>query len=380
MLNEFQMATKIVSGKDSLRELNQLTLKKVLLVCDPYMVQSGKSDGLVQRLAESGIECTIFSDITPDPTIEIVTKGLVSALSVEPDGIIALGGGSAIDAAKAIRYIYQIVHQDMAISLICIPTTSGTGSEVTSFSVISDPTSDSKYALVDKKMIPDIAILDPQLVLTVPKHITADTGIDVFTHCIEALVSTKANDFTDANSEKAITIIWNNLVTAYNDGDNLAIRESIHNASCLAGIAFNEASLGICHSLSHALGGRFHLPHGRVNAMLLPHVISYNAELENDRETDNLEKYCRIAGVLGIQSGTAKSTVYAFISKLKRLMKQLELPQSIEEFGINQQDFLEAIPEMAEKAMQDKCTLTNPRKPQQADLEMIYRKLLRGGY
>ncbi|RST95683.1 alcohol dehydrogenase [Vagococcus bubulae] len=374
------MATKIVSGKDSLRELNQLTLKKVLLVCDPYMVQSGKSDGLVQRLAESGIECTIFSDITPDPTIEIVTKGLVSALSVEPDGIIALGGGSAIDAAKAIRYIYQIVHQDMAISLICIPTTSGTGSEVTSFSVISDPTSDSKYALVDKKMIPDIAILDPQLVLTVPKHITADTGIDVFTHCIEALVSTKANDFTDANSEKAITIIWNNLVTAYNDGDNLAIRESIHNASCLAGIAFNEASLGICHSLSHALGGRFHLPHGRVNAMLLPHVISYNAELENDRETDNLEKYCRIAGVLGIQSGTAKSTVYAFISKLKRLMKQLELPQSIEEFGINQQDFLEAIPEMAEKAMQDKCTLTNPRKPQQADLEMIYRKLLRGGY
>ena len=380
MLNEFQMATKIVSGKDSLRELNQLTLKKVLLVCDPYMVQSGKSDDLVQRLAEGEIECTVFSDITPDPTIEIVTKGLVSALSVEPDGIIALGGGSAIDAAKAIRYIYQIVHQDMAISLICIPTTSGTGSEVTSFSVISDPTSDSKYALVDKKMIPDIAILDPQLVLTVPKHITADTGIDVFTHCIEALASTKANDFTDANSEKAITIIWNNLVTAYNDGDNLAIRESIHNASCLAGIAFNEASLGICHSLSHALGGRFHLPHGRVNAMLLPHVISYNAELENDRETDNLEKYCRIAGVLGIQSGTAKSTVYAFISKLKRLMKQLELPQSIEEFGINQQDFLEAIPEMAEKAMQDKCTLTNPRKPQQADLEMIYRKLLRGGY
>lgn len=374
------MATKIVSGKDSLRELNQLTLKKVLLVCDPYMVQSGKSDDLVQRLAECEIECTVFSDITPDPTIEIVTKGLVSALSVEPDGIIALGGGSAIDAAKAIRYIYQIVHQDMAISLICIPTTSGTGSEVTSFSVISDPTSDSKYALVDKKMIPDIAILDPQLILTVPKHITADTGIDVFTHCIEALASTKANDFTDANSEKAITIIWNNLVTAYNDGDNLSIRESIHNASCLAGIAFNEASLGICHSLSHALGGRFHLPHGRVNAMLLPHVISYNAELENDRETDNLEKYCRIAGVLGIQSGTAKSTVYAFISKLKRLMKQLELPQSIEEFGINQQDFLEAIPEMAEKAMQDKCTLTNPRKPQQADLEMIYRKLLRGGY
>lgn len=380
MLNEFQMATEIFSGKDSLEELSQLTLKKVLLVCDPYMVQCGRADELVNLLAKSEIECTIFSEITPDPTIEIVTKGLVSALSVEPDSIIALGGGSAMDAAKAIRYIYQIVHQDISISLICIPTTSGTGSEVTSFSVISDPISDSKYALVDKKMIPDVAILDPKLVLTVPKNITADTGIDVFTHCIEALASTKANDFTDANGEKAITIIWDKLVTAYNDGENIDIRESIHNASCLAGIAFNEASLGICHSLSHALGGRFHLPHGRVNALLLPHVISYNAELENDRETDNLEKYRRIAGVLGIQSGTAKSTVYAFISKLKRLMKQLDLPQSIEEFGIDQQAFLEAIPEMAEKAMQDKCTLTNPRKPQQADLEMIYRKLLRGGY
>ncbi|UUV98081.1 1-propanol dehydrogenase PduQ [Vagococcus luciliae] len=380
MLNEFQMATEIFSGKDSLEELSQLTLKKVLLVCDPYMVQCGRADELVNLLAKSEIECTIFSEITPDPTIEIVTKGLVSALSVEPDSIIALGGGSAMDAAKAIRYIYQIVHQDISISLICIPTTSGTGSEVTSFSVISDPISDSKYALVDKKMIPDVAILDPKLVLTVPKNITADTGIDVFTHCIEALASTKANDFTDANGEKAITIIWDKLVTAYNDGENIDIRESIHNASCLAGIAFNEASLGICHSLSHALGGRFHLPHGRVNALLLPHVISYNAELENDRETDNLEKYRRIAGVLGIQSGTAKSTVYAFISKLKRLMKQLDLPQSIEEFGIDHQAFLEAIPEMAEKAMQDKCTLTNPRKPQQADLEMIYRKLLRGGY
>ncbi|MCI0130373.1 MULTISPECIES: 1-propanol dehydrogenase PduQ [unclassified Vagococcus] len=380
MLNEFQVATHIISGTDSLSELQNLSLKKVLIVCDPYMVNSGKVEIMTSLFVESGVEYTIFSDISPDPTIDIVTKGLVSTLSFEPDSIVALGGGSAMDAAKAIRYIYQMIKQTLDVSLVCIPTTSGTGSEVTSFSVISDPSTDSKYALVDKKMIPNVAILDPKIVLTVPKNITADTGIDVFTHCIEALASTKANDFTDANSEKAIKIIWNDLVKAYNDGDNLIVREMIHNASCLAGIAFNEASLGICHSLAHALGGKFHIPHGRANALLLPHVIAYNAELDNDFETSNLETYYQIANVLGVRSGTKKSTVYAFISKLQRLMKQLDLPQTIEEFEIDKDDFISAIPEMAQKAMKDQCTITNPRQPQQADLENIYSKLLRGGY
>ncbi len=204
-----------------------------------------------------------------------------------------------MDTAKAIRQLYQTAEKAANIQLICIPTTSGTGSEVTAFSVISDPAKDSKYALVAEEMIPDLAILDPELTLSVPRNVTADTGIDVFTHCIEALASTNATDFTDANAEKAIVMIWENIVLGFNDGQNIQLREAIHNASCLAGIAFSEASLGICHSLAHALGGKFHIPHGRANALLLLQVISYNAGLNVPEETASLFVYQRIANLLG---------------------------------------------------------------------------------
>ncbi|MFD1902185.1 iron-containing alcohol dehydrogenase [Enterococcus termitis] len=209
---------------------------------------------------------------------------------------------------------------------------------------------------------------------------TADTGIDVFTHCMEALASTQATDFTDACSEKALKVIWDDLIPVFNQGENLALREKIHNASCLAGMAFSEASLGICHSLAHALGGRFHIPHGRANAMLLPHVISYNAGLDAERETDNLVLYQNIAGHLGFRAGTAKATVHAMITGIQRQFKQMEIPRFINECGIDPDVFLAAVPDMAEKALTDKCTLTNPRKPNQAELEAIYQRLLRGGY
>lgn len=379
MSNQFKMPTKIVTGAGSLTELKNLPLQRVLIICDPFMVQNGTTKKIEQILQEKGVTSAVFSEIIPDPTIDVVTKGLVAMIQIQPDSIIALGGGSAMDAAKVIRHIYITAEKESSVQLICVPTTSGTGSEVTAFAVISDPSVQSKYALVNNHMIPDLAILDPLLTVSVPKHITADTGIDVFTHCMEALASTSATDFTDACSEKAMKIIWNDLVATFNHGEDVALREKIHNASCLAGIAFSEASLGICHSLAHALGGRFHIPHGRANAMLLPHVIRYNAGLECDKDTENVLVYQRIANSLNFQAGTPKATVHAMINGMQRQFKQMVIPQYINECGIDSEEYLAAIPEMAEKALADKCTLTNPRKPTVADLAAIYQRLLRGG-
>lgn len=380
MLKQFKMATKIITGVDALATIQTLSLKRVLIVCDPFMEENGTAEKISQSLQEKNVCCSIFSEIIPDPTIEVVTKGLMAAIKLKPDGLIALGGGSAMDAAKVIRHIYTIAEKNTSMQLICVPTTSGTGSEVTSFAVISDQKNQSKYALVNDQMIPDLAILDPTLIVSVPKSVTADTGIDVFTHCMEALASTDATDFTDAASEKALKIIWKDLVAVVNDGENLALREQVHNASCLAGIAFSEASLGICHSLAHALGGTFHIPHGRANALLLPHVIRYNAGLELEKETPSLATYQRIANILGFQAGTPKATVHAMINGLNRQLKQLGISSLITDYGIDLEEFLAAIPEMAVKAMDDKCTITNPRKPNLQELEQLYKRLLRGGY
>ncbi|PZL75837.1 alcohol dehydrogenase [Enterococcus plantarum] len=380
MLKQFKMGTKIITGIDALSTIQTLSLKSVLIICDPFMLENGLAQKIEQLLKDKNVGCTIFSEIIPDPTIDVVTKGLLAAINLSPDGIIALGGGSAMDAAKVISHMYRTAEKDASVQLICIPTTSGTGSEVTSFAVISDPQNHSKYALVDEQMVPDLAILDPVLTVSVPKDVTTDTGFDVFTHCMEALASTDATDFTDAASEKALQMIWKDLVPVVNDGENLALREQVHNASCLAGIAFSEASLGICHSLAHALGGQFHIPHGRANALLLPHVIRYNAGLELENEIPSLVTYQRIAKSLGFQAGTAKATVHAMINGVNRQLKQLAISPLITDHGIDSEEFLAAIPEMAAKAMDDKCTITNPRKPSIQELEQLYKRLLRGGY
>ena len=380
LFKQFKMPTKIITGIGTVKELGNLPINQPLLICDPFMVKNGTAAKVVQLFDAKQISCPVFSEIVPDPTIEIVTKGLVEVIKHQPDCLLALGGGSAMDAAKAIRQMVQAADQTTKIQLVCLPTTSGTGSEVTAFSVISDPINEGKYALVDERMIPDLAILDPELTVSVPKNVTADTGIDVFTHCMEALASTNATDFTDACAEKALRMIWEELVCVFNEGDNLAIRETIHNASCLAGIAFSEASLGICHSLAHALGGKFHIAHGRANALLLPHVISYNAGLEVTKEGPNLLVYQRIANLLGFYSGTPKTTVHAFISGLSRKLRQLDIPKTIGECGVDVESYEAAIPEMAEKALKDPCTLTNPRMVTQEELEKIYKGLLRGGY
>ncbi|MDT2599584.1 iron-containing alcohol dehydrogenase [Enterococcus hulanensis] len=378
-MGSFKMATKIYSGSKVIACLKDCHYQRVLIICDPFMVISGMEKKVTAILSEAEIPYQLFSEIIPDPTIEVVTKGVAYAASFQPDAIIALGGGSALDTAKAVRQIYQQVDNDTRVQLICIPTTSGTGSEVTSFAVISDPSVNGKYALVDDEMIPDIAILDPDFTLSVPSNVTADTGIDVLTHTLEAYVSTDATDFTDACAEKAMRIIWQDLEKVVVNGENLELREKIHNASCLAGMAFSEASLGICHSLAHALGGRFHIPHGQANAILLPHVIGFNAGIESEKDTPALKKYAEAARLLGVQSMTNRATVNLMIAGIQKMTRKFGVPKLITELDIEEAAFVAAIPEMAEAALKDKCTLTNPRKVTTKDLEDIYGRVCRGG-
>ncbi|WP_308618390.1 1-propanol dehydrogenase PduQ [uncultured Enterococcus sp.] len=376
----FKMGTKIYSGNNATENLKAVQCQRVLVICDPFMVQSGMVKNVTAVLDEMKVPYQIFAEIVPDPTIEVVTKGVAYAAHCQPDMIVALGGGSALDTAKAVRQIYRQGVEDMAVQLVCIPTTSGTGSEVTSFAVISDPSVNGKYALVDDAMIPDIAILDPVFTLTVPQNVTADTGIDVLTHTLEAYVSTDATDFTDACAEKAMRIIWQDLAKVVADGENQLLREKIHNASCLAGMAFSEASLGICHSLAHALGGRFHIPHGRANAILLPHVIAFNAGLETSQDTQALTKYAAAANILGLQSMTERTTVNLLIAGIQKLTRKMNIPKFVTELGIDEEEFIAAIPEMAAAALKDKCTVTNPRKATAEDLAKIYARICRGGY
>lgn len=376
-MESFKMATQIYSGSGAVDNIRRYDIQQALIVCDPYVEKTNKLDSLIRLFEQEKTSYAVFSKVVPDPTIDVITCGTAQAIAAEPDAIVAVGGGSALDTAKAIRYIYQKAIQEKNIQLICIPTTSGTGSEVTSFAVISDPQYNKKFALVDDSMIPDAAILDADFTLSMPKSLTADTGMDVLTHTLEAYVSTQATDFTDACAEKAMRIILDNLGDVVKDGSNQPLRTTIHNASCLAGMAFSEASLGICHSLAHALGGRFHIPHGRANAMLLPQVIAYNAGLDSPKELPGLVKYQQAANLLGIQSGTAKATVNLLIVRIKRLIDQLEIPKMIHELDIDEETFIKAIPEMAEAAMQDTCTLTNPRKPAMKDLERLYKSICR---
>ena len=379
-MGSFKMPTKIFTGEQSITEIPSLIGQRILVICDPFMASSGKVALVTDLLDASQRSYLVFSEVVPDPTIDVVAKGVAQAVACEPDTIIALGGGSALDTAKAVRQIYTQGIEEAAVQMIAIPTTSGTGSEVTSFAVISDPANHSKFALVDDAMTPEFAILDPVFTMSVPGSVTADTGMDVLTHTLEAYVSTQATDFTDACGEKAMGIIWQDLVKVYRDVQNEALRAKVHNSSCLAGMAFSEASLGICHSLAHALGGRFHIPHGRANAILLPYVIAYNAGLNETKAQPCLTKYAQAANLLGIHGGTEKSSVTLLVAGIQRLAKQMAIPNSITEIGINEEEFMQAIPEMAQAAMKDTCTLTNPRVPTQIELEDLYRRIWRGGY
>ncbi len=380
-------------------------ISKAFIVTDPYMVKLGYVDRVLffLRKRQQYVHCEIFSEVEPDPSLDTVMRGYDLMNKFKPDVIIALGGGSAIDAAKGMWLYYEEPDTDFAslrlkfmdirkriykfprlgkkAKFVAIPTTSGTGSEVTSFAVITDKVNNTKYPLADYELTPDVAIIDPEFVMTVPPSVTADTGMDVLTHAIEAYVSVLASDFTDGLAMKAIQLVFEYLPQAYKNSSNELAREKMHNASCIAGMAFTNAFLGINHSLAHKLGGEFHIPHGRANAILLPHVIEYNASKPSKfvsfpkYETFIADRrYAEIAKALGLPASTVEEGVKSLIKAVRDLMKELNIPMTIAECKIDKKRFMAKVPELAEKAFEDQCTNANPRLPLVKELEEIYIK------
>lgn len=371
-MNSFEIKTKIYFGVGSLDYLKDINNKKVFIVTDPFMVKSGGINKITEKLID--VEYTIFSEIIPDPPIELVVRGIEEVNKFKPEILIALGGGSSIDATKAIMDFSKKIIDIKQIEFIAIPTTSGTGSEVTSFSVITDKEKGVKYPLVSDDLLPDIAILDPELVKTVPDFITADTGMDVLTHALEAYVSNEATDFSDAFAEKSTSLVFKYLLRAYKNGNDIEAREKMHNASCLAGLAFNEASLGINHSIAHVLGGKFHVPHGRANAMLLPHVVMYNADIEGfnpESYTKAAEKYANLARILGLQGSNIRMSVRNLVNEIKKMQKMMKMPITLRECNIDIKDLSRIEGEIADLALKDGCTRTNPKMPTNSDIISI---------
>ena len=371
--------TELHVGKGALQQLSHYKNEHILVVADPFLKTSGTLDTILANFDDSN-DIVVFTDIVPDPPIETVVAGIKSAGDKPISIVLSIGGGSAIDASKAMYYFAKKQGAFSEAILIAIPTTSGTGSEVTDFSVITDADKGTKYPLVTSEILPDVAILDADLVMSLPSNITADTGMDVLTHAIEAYVSTEATDFSDALAEKAIKLVFEYLPKAYKNGQDVEAREKMHAASTLAGMAFNTAYLGINHSLAHAAGAKFHVPHGRLNSILMPHVIQYNAGIDlNNRSRQAVDKtvasrYQDIAKLLGCSASSPVSGVRQLVEAIKKLQRKLEMPTSLKEYGVKADVFAQYKVEISEAALHDGCTPTNPRVPTAEELLKVLEK------
>ena len=400
----FKVPDKIYFEHNSIQYLEKMpNITRAFIVTDPGMVSLGYVDKILYYLRKrtEHVHCEIFSDVEPDPSIETVKRGAQMMDEFKPDVIIALGGGSAMDAAKGMWLFYE--HPDVDFNslrlrfldirkrafkfpkmgnkaqLVAIPTTSGTGSEVTSFAVISDKKNNMKYPLADYELTPNIAIIDPQFVMSLPKSATADTGLDVLTHALEAYVSVMASDYTDGLAMKAIQLVFKYLPRAYKNGaEDAEAREKMHNASCMAGMAFTHAFLGLNHSIAQKIGGEYHVPHGRANAVLLPHVIKYNASIPSKfvsfpkyKKFIADEKYAEIAAFLGLPAKTTEEGVQSLINAVIDLMKEVNEPLSFSECGIDEETYMRNVPDIANKAFEDQCTTANPKLPLVKEIEQI---------
>lgn len=380
-MKSFDIKTKIYFGDQALDRLAEIPYQKVLVVTDPFIAQGDLIDLVTEPLKRGNKQFEVFKDVVPDPPIEKISEGVKKMLEYRPDAIVAVGGGSAIDSSKSIREFALRVDHYAEVGLIAIPTTSGTGSEVTSFAVVTDPAEKVKYPLVSYSMMPDEAILDAELVKSVPPSVTADTGMDVFTHALEACVSINRSDFSNALAEKAIEICGVFLLRAYLDGNDTHARQKMHSASCLAGLAFNTASLGLNHGMAHQLGATFHIPHGRANAMLLPHIIEFNSDINKhskSRETylPAVKRYATVAQILGLSSYNKIMTVRSLVNWVQFMLKEMDIPLSISQIGtISEEEYFGAIDRMADAALEDACTATNPRVPTKDDVIRIYKAL-----
>ncbi|MDC7288294.1 iron-containing alcohol dehydrogenase [Blautia schinkii] len=378
-MEKFEIKTSIRFGEGALESLREIEGNKIFIVTDPFMVKSGMIEMVTRHLA--GKQYKVFDEVEPDPSVELVTKGVKELLEFEPDAAVALGGGSAIDEAKAILHFAGRMGKLPRIGLTAIPTTSGTGSEVTSFAVITDRDKGVKYPLVDASLLPECAILDVDLVKTVPQSVVADTGMDVLTHALEAYVSVRANAFTDALAEKAVVTVFKYLVRSFKDGDDREAREQMHDASCMAGLAFDRTSLGLNHAIAHNIGGKLGVPHGRTNAILLPYVIEFNAELGDFGKKEfnrAAEKYAVLAELVGVGSGNVRAGVKNLIRLIRRMQAQMKMPGSFKECGIIPDKYREAEDDIAKGALLDQCIVTNPRVVTKEDVVEILKKTYHG--
>ncbi|MBQ4598582.1 MAG: iron-containing alcohol dehydrogenase [Clostridia bacterium] len=390
----FTLPRDLYHGKGSLEVLKTLGGKKAIIVVGGgTMKRMGFLDSAVAYLKEGGMEVALFEGVEPDPSVETVMRGAEAMRAFEPDWIVAMGGGSPIDAAKAMWAFYEYpetTFEDLITpfnfptlrtkaKFCAIPSTSGTATEVTAFAVITDYAKGIKYPLADFNITPDVAIVDPALAETMPPKLTAHTGMDAMTHAVEAYVSTLNCDYTDPLALHAIKMIKNDLKASY-DGD-MAARDRMHNAQCLAGMAFSNALLGIVHSMAHKTGAAFtggHIIHGCANAMYLPKVIKYNSKDETAAK-----RYAEIADFLGLGGSTVTEKVDLLIKMLRDMNDALNIPQAIKFYGeggvkadksiIDEQEFLAKLPEVAANAIGDACTGSNPRQPNQEEMEKLLK-------
>ena len=399
----FKIPDKIYFEAGSIQYLEKMpNITRAFIVTDQSMVKLGYIDKILYHLRkrQEYVHSEIFSEVESDPSFDTINKGVKMMNEFKPDVVIAVGGGSPIDAAKGMWLFYEHPDADAdgmklkfmdirkrtykfpklgeKAKMVAIPTTSGTGSEVTSFAVITDKQNNKKYPLADYELAPDVAIVDPDLVMSLPKKITADTGMDVLTHAIESYVSNMASDYTDGLAEKAAELVFKNLREAYNNGNNKVAREKMHNASTIAGMAFTNAFLGINHSIAHKMGAEFHLAHGRINAILLPYVIRYNSSKPTKFVSFPKyeyfiadQKYADISRRMGFPAYTNEEGVNSLISEIKKLNSDLGIEKSFKEAGVNEEEFLSKVDMLADRAFEDQCTTANPRLPLVSELKQI---------
>ncbi len=402
----FKIPSKIYFERDAIEYLHQMKeMGKVIIVTDRSMVDLGYVNRVTDqlKLRSPEVQHQLFCDVEPDPSIQTVLKGVQLMRSFEPDTIIALGGGSAMDAAKGMWLFYehpevnfndlkqkfmdirkrafQYPEMGKKAKLVCIPTTSGTGSEVTPFAVITDKVEHKKYPLTDYSLTPTVAIIDPALTMSLPKSITADTGMDVLTHATEAFVSTLASDYTDGLAIQAIKMVFAYLERAYKNGANdPEAREKMHNASALAGMAFANAFLGMNHSMAHKIGAEFHVPHGRANAILLPFTIRYNGTKPQKLSTWPKynyyradEKYAELARILGLPAATIEEGVESYAKACGELAMKIGIKMNFKSQGLDEQQYLASIEKLSYLAYEDQCSPANPRVPMVSDMQRILK-------
>lgn len=352
-MEAFTCKTKIIAGAGAVAALESLHIQRLFLVCDPFFEKNGKAKSLLD--AAKCTDSQIFSDVVPDPSVELAAKGAAQVRQFNPDAVVALGGGSAMDSAKAMAFF-----SGCKPLLVAIPTTSGSGSEVTDFAILTH--CGVKHPLVDDTIRPDVAILDSDMVSTLPPALIADGGFDLISHALEAVVATNSSTFSDMLAIRAFETAIHHLQASY--GGDRSVRGRIHEAATMAGIAFSNAGLGLCHAISHSIGGEFHIPHGRLNAMLLPHVIEQNA-------TVRCHRYAELARTIGLSSGSDVMALRSLKNALLRLRRNLQLPETLAQAGISPTLVQEKMNTLVSASLSDPCCKTNPVSVNEAIVRQI---------